>query len=418
MKAFVVTVGDEILIGQTIDTNSGWIGHELSLIGIKVVKGVSCADDHEEIIKSIREGMDQADLVILTGGLGPTKDDITKKAIADYFGVGMVFSEETFDRISRIFTKLGRQVTAGHRYQCEMPENAQLLRNSMGTAPGMLFRHQGKILLSMPGVPYEMKAIMREEVLPLLKKEQGLVAILHHTWITAGLGESEIAEKLENFENNLPPTVKLAYLPGLSQVRLRLTVLGSNPAESKQLMANQGAKLQEILGHHIFGTEGDTLEGALGQILLDRNLKLVTAESCTGGYMAHRLTLTPGASRYYQGTIVAYHNELKTAQLGVQSHWFETQGAVSEPVVLEMLRGVLDRMGADVGLSASGIAGPNGATPEKPVGTIWIAVGDRHHPRAIKLQLGKDRAKNIEMAAVQAINQLRLWLLDHPEVRG
>jgi nicotinamide-nucleotide amidase len=183
-------------------------------------------------------------------------------------------------------------------------------------------------------------------------------------------------------------------------------------------MDHAGSLLQEILGNHIFGKEQDTLEGAIGQILQDRKLKLVTAESCTGGYIAHRLTLTPGASHYYQGTIVAYHNELKTSQLGVQPHWFESHGAVSEPVVLEMLQGALDRMDAQVGISASGIAGPNGGTPEKPVGTIWIAVGDRHHPRAIKLQLGKDRAKNIEMAAVQAINQLRLWLLEHPEVKG
>ncbi|MBP6183996.1 MAG: CinA family nicotinamide mononucleotide deamidase-related protein [Saprospiraceae bacterium] len=418
MNALILTVGDEILIGQTLDTNSAWIGRELNQIGVRVIQRIVCGDELPAIMAALEEGFRVADIILMTGGLGPTKDDITKTAIAGFFNVEQAFHTETYERILRIFERLGRPATEAHRQQCFMPVNAQLLANRMGTAPGMLFREKGKILISMPGVPYEMQAIMTDEVLPLLTAEPGLVPIFHETLLTAGLGESTIAQQLEAFEQALPDYIKLAYLPSLGQVRLRLSAFGGDRTLRSREIQEQADKIRAILGNAVFGRGEDTLESCVGRILRERGLTLATAESCTGGDIAHHITSVAGSSQYYLGTIVAYHNFLKTSQLGVPADLLQQHGAVSEPVVLKMLDGVLDRFDGDVGMSASGVAGPDGGTPAKPVGTIWIAVGNRTDPSAIKLQLGKDRVKNIEMTAVFALNHLRLWLIDHPEVLG
>jgi nicotinamide-nucleotide amidase len=412
MHALILTVGDEILLGQTLDTNSAWLGQQLNLLGIRVIRRITCGDQSGEILRGLEEGFAAADLVIMTGGLGPTKDDITKKAIADFFGVDLVFSQETFDRITRIFTRMGRQVTEGHRQQCLMPANAKLLPNRMGTAPGMLFRYKSKTLLSLPGVPYEMTWIMEHAALPLLRELPGLEPIFHETLLTAGRGESELAQELSAFEDALPPHFSLAYLPSLGQVRLRLSAYGGQHDDRQKEMAALRSQIEHILGNHIFGTGEQRLEAVLGDLLLDRHLTLATAESCTGGHIARLITAVPGSSRYYLGSIIAYHNYLKTSQLQVPEALLERVGAVSEEVVLAMLRGVLDRLGADVGIAASGIAGPGGGSEQKPVGTVWIAFGDRQSPRTMRLQLGKDRDKNITLASVFALDHLRRWLID------
>jgi nicotinamide-nucleotide amidase len=405
-------VGDEILLGQTLDTNSAWLGRELNLIGIRVVRRITVSDALEDILAGLAEGFRAADLVVMTGGLGPTKDDITKKAIAAFFGVEMIFSEETWSRIQRIFTRMGREVTEGHRQQCLMPANARLLPNKMGTAPGMWFESGGKVLLSLPGVPYEMQAIMEDAALPELRQRPGLIPIVHQTLLTAGLGESEIAQRLEAFEEALPAHIRLAYLPALGQVRLRLSAYGGEDERRREEIRARAEALRAILGHWIYGEGEDTLEACLGRLLVDRGLTIATAESCTGGYIAHRLTGVPGASHWYQGSIIAYHNKLKHSQLGVPEETLMAHGAVSEPVVLDMLGGVLSRIGAGVGISASGVAGPGGGTADKPVGLVWVAVGDRSQPKAFRLMLGKDRLKNIELTATHAMQLLRLWLLE------
>lgn len=412
MNAIILTVGDEILLGQTVDTNSGWLGQALSQIGIRVIGHVGCGDEHDRIVRSLRQCWEEADLVIMTGGLGPTKDDITKKAIADFFGVEMVFDEGTWFRISRIFEKRGRMVTEGHRMQCFMPANAELLHNSMGTAPGMWFAADHKILISLPGVPYEMKAIMEEEGLPRLSRQGNGRPIFHRTLLTAGIGESELSQRLTQFESELPPYIRLAYLPSPGQVRLRLSTYGEDLKDNHLELEDQVVRLQLTLGHDIFA-EGDTLlEAELGRLLKAEGKKLATAESCTGGYIAHRITAIPGASEWYQGTVIPYHNDLKEKILQVPHSDLEAHGAVSETVVLAMAKQVLDVMDADVAIAASGIAGPTGGTPAKPVGTVWVAYGSREDMRAVRLHLGKDRLKNIEMTAVFAINYLRLWLLE------
>lgn len=418
MQALILTIGDEILLGQTIDTNSAWIGQQLNAIGIQVTRRITVGDTLESISSALREGWASYDLVIMTGGLGPTKDDITKTAIASFFQVEMVFSQETYDRILRIFERLGRPATEAHRAQCFMPANAQLLPNTMGTAPGMWIEQDQKILISLPGVPYEMKSIMSEAALHRLRQQPGLISIFHHTLLTAGLGESEIAARLSSIEEGLPDHLKLAYLPALGQVRLRLSAYGGDARVREAEMSTVADQIRDVLGPAIYA-EGDIpLEAYLGQMLLARGLTVATAESCTGGTIAQSITSVAGASQYYLGSIVAYHNELKTKQLGVSSDILATEGAVSRPVVEQMVRGILSTFKADVAIGASGVAGPGGGTPDKPVGMIWIAVGNQEDIRTKQLALGKNRSKNIEATAVLALNELRLWLLDHPEYTG
>ena len=418
MKAILLTIGDEILLGQTLDTNSAWLGQHLNLLGIRVTKRITCGDDTPAILQAIREAERAADLLIMTGGLGPTKDDITKNVLAEYYHTDLVFHQPTFDRIERIFHRLGRRVTDLHREQSYFPSNAELLPNPMGTAPGMWFFREHLILISLPGVPYEMKAIMTETVLPRLQDHPLLEPIIHRTLLTAGLGESDLAERIKSVEEQLPDHISLAYLPSLGQVRLRLSAFGGERTAMQHAVDKEASAIAEILGNHIFGEENQRLEGVLGRLLTERGLRLATAESCTGGHIAHRITQVPGSSRYYLGSLVTYHNHLKVSKLGVRESDLIEQGAVSEPVVRSMLQGVLQELDADVGIAASGIAGPEGGSVEKPVGTIWIAVGDRHQAKTWKLQLGKDREKNIEATAILAINALRRWLLDHPDFKG
>lgn len=412
MKVHLLTIGDEILIGQIIDTNSAWMGQQLNLQGAEVVEISSLSDDRDSILNGLRHAEKNADVILITGGLGPTKDDITKKVIAEYFDTGMVFHEPTWERITKMFAKWGRPTTDAHRAQCFMPQNAEILTNRMGTAPGMWFQENGKVYVSMPGVPYEMKYLMENEVLPKLKTVFPGAAIGHRTLLTVGEGESRIAQRIEKFEAALPENVKIAYLPGLGAVRLRLTGRGGTQEDLELLLDAKKKELCDLLPDLLFGEERETLEGKIGEILKEKGLTLTLAESCTGGYIAHKITTVPGSSAYFLGSFVSYSNEMKMRQLGVKAETLQADGAVSEAVVREMSEGARKIIGADMALSISGIMGPGGGSEEKPVGTVWMSVAGPAGTVAEKITIGKDRLKNIEYASVRALNLLRRALLN------
>lgn len=413
MKIHIITIGDEILIGQIVDTNSAWMARQLNLIGAEITWITTASDEADAIKYALKNALADADVVLMTGGLGPTKDDITKKSIAEFFGVDMVFHQESYDRILRLFERWGRSTTPAHREQCYMPANATILKNKMGTAPGMWFEYEKQVVVSMPGVPMEMKYLMEFEVIPRLKEYFPGRPIGHRTILTVGEGESRIAAKLEDIESSLPTSLKLAFLPGLGQVRLRLTGRHPDVAELNRELDEYSIKIKERLHEFVFGEETEKLEEVVGKVLLERGLTVATAESCTGGYLAHRITTIPGASAYFLGSTVAYSNEVKMKQLGVRSETLEQHGAVSEETVIEMVQGALKLFESNIAIAISGIAGPDGGTPEKPVGTIWLAIGNKYKTQTLKLQLSKDRLRNIEYTAVQGLNMIRLFALEH-----
>lgn len=410
MNVNIVTIGDEILIGQIIDTNSAWMGQQLNLVGAKVSAIHSVSDTKEGIINALETALKQADVVLMTGGLGPTKDDITKKTIADYFGAGMVFHEPTWERIQGLFKRWGRSTTPAHKEQCFMPSNAKILFNKMGTAPGMWFEIDGKVVVSMPGVPYEMKYLMEFEVIPKLVENFPGKPIAHRTILTVGEGESRIAAKLEEIEDGLPDFVKLAYLPNLGNVRVRLSAIAENGEDIEAVLDQKAREIEAVIPELIYGYGTETLEETIGNLLKDKGLTLSTAESCTGGFLAHKITKIPGCSAYYKGSIVAYAYEAKRNLLAVKQETLEKFGAVSEETVKEMVVGVLKTLNTDIGISISGIAGPGGGTPDKPVGTVWLAIGNKNHIETLKLQIGKDRLRNIEYTVVRGLNMIRQFV--------
>ncbi len=411
MKACIVTIGDEILIGQIIDSNSVWLSQQLTNLGIDVVRMMSISDDDPAISSALDECLAISDIVLLTGGLGPTKDDITKKSLAQYFKRNMVFDQELFDKICAYFNKLGIPVTELHRQQCYMPSDIVTLKNNMGTAPGMLFKEGSQWIVSMPGVPYEMKHIFSEALLPELKENiPSLDSIYYRTIRTAGVGETRLVELVSDIIDELPRQISLAYLPSLGHVKLRLTTKEAN-AYSNQLDGFVD-RISERLGIKVYGYDNIILEEALKRDFEKTGLSLATAESCTGGFLAHRITSISGSSSYFLGSIVSYSNDMKKNLLGVKAQTLKVHGAVSEETVLEMLDGVLKATGAAIGVSVSGIAGPGGGSVEKPVGTIWLAWGNKEKKKTRKLQLSKDRLKNIEYTSVAAMNSLRLFLTE------
>ncbi len=413
MQVHIITIGDELLIGQIIDTNSAKMAQMLLEIGAKVTGRTAIGDDHEAIIKALRMATEQADIVLVTGGLGPTKDDVTKKAIADFYGTGFVFHQPTLDRLNQILERLGKPLTEALRTQCFLPQNATVLPNKMGTAPGMWFEENGKVVVSMPGVPFEMEYLMQHEVMPRLQTRFNALPSAHKTLLTAGEGESVLAEFLKDFEENLPPQVKLAYLPSITRVRLRLTVTDSDPKFVEKILHEKFREMEGLLPPKLIaGYDDDTLEGVIGRILKEKKLTLSTAESCTGGYLAHLVTSVPGSSSYFMGSVVSYANEVKMKQLGVKEETLRQHGAVSEQTVQEMVAGAIRLLGTDIAVATSGIAGPDGGTPEKPVGTVWIAVGNRERTVARKLSLSKNRLVNIQYSGYTALNMLRLFLTE------
>ena len=411
MNVHIITIGDEILIGQIVDSNSAWMAQQLNLIGASIEQITSISDQQDAIQQAMRQAANTADIVLMTGGLGPTKDDITKKSMAAYFGVEMIFHQPTWERIEKLFQKWGRDTTPAHREQCFMPANAEILKNKMGTAPGMWFEDKGTIFVSMPGVPYEMKYLMEFEVLPKLKATLKSRPIAHRTILTVGEGESRIAERIEVLENSLPLHIKLAFLPNLGNVRLRLTGTGDDEPALHRELDGWVAEVKKLIPELIYGYENELLEGVIGEMLKARNLTISTAESCTGGFLAHKITSVPGSSAYYWGSVIAYDNSVKIRQLGVSENTLAEHGAVSEATVREMVKGAIDLLGTDIAVATSGIAGPGGGTEEKPVGTIWIAVGNKDKIETLLVKAGKSRDKNIEYASVYALSLIRQFLL-------
>jgi len=412
MKAQIITIGDEILIGQIIDTNSAWLGAELQLLGIELKEIRSISDDLESIESAIEQAFQHFDLILMTGGLGPTKDDMTKTAIASYFEVGMTFHEPTWQRIERLFEKWGRSTTKAHREQCFMPDNAEILFNKMGSAPGMLFRKGNKVLVSMPGVPHEMKWIFEHQLKPILIPMVPNIAIAHRTILTVGEGESRIAERVADLEESLSENMKLAFLPSLGSVRLRLTALGNDQATVDQQVEQKKAEFVARIPELIYGYEKENLAVKVGELLMEKEQTVGLAESCTGGHLAHQFTKNSGSSAYFLGGIVAYSDDVKMNQLGVSETTLKAHGAVSEQTVREMVKGTLKELETDYAIAVSGIAGPGGGSKEKPVGTIWLAVGNNQGIKTHLLQLSKDRLLNIQYTSVSALNLLRKFLLE------
>ncbi len=410
MQATIITIGDELLYGQTVDTNSAYMGRELALLGIRVREILSISDDKAAILEALARAENASDLVLITGGLGPTKDDITKVTLAEYFNTPLVSNPEILAKLEEFFTRRNRPMLQSNADQALMPEACMPLRNDRGTAWGMWFEKNGKVFVSMPGVPFEMEALMQQEVLPKAKQFFKLPAIIHKHILTAGVGESFLAERIAAFEDNLPEGIKLAYLPSVGGVKLRLTAAGAEREVVQQLLDAQLAKLQPLIEEAIYGYDDDTLEEVIGKKLIEMGKTYSTAESCTGGYIAHQITLAPGSSKYYNGSIVSYTNEAKNEILGVKQETIREHGAVSEQTVREMVAGVCKGMHTDYGIATSGIAGPTGGTAEKPVGTVWIAYGSPNDIRTKKYEFKASRKINIQLTGLMALELFRKYL--------
>ncbi|HYC39045.1 MAG TPA: CinA family nicotinamide mononucleotide deamidase-related protein [Chitinophagaceae bacterium] len=410
VNASVITIGDELLIGQTIDTNSAFIARELTRIGISVRRMVTVGDDWQAIRHVLDEESRDADVIIITGGLGPTSDDITKPLLAQYFGGRLVEDEQVLAHIRYLFEHVYRRpgpLLERNRRQAEVPDNCTVLMNTRGTAPGMLFRKEGKMFFSLPGVPYEMQDLLTRQVVPLLKNELPLPIIVQQTLLTVGVGESVLAEKVSDWEARLPNHMKLAYLPHFGTVRLRLTSNGNEKNGLEEEMEARFAELKELVAEWLVADEDITLSQAVAVLLKSKKQTVGTAESCTGGYLAHLLSRDPGSSSNFKGSIVSYDNQVKIDVLGVSPQTLETEGAVSETTVRQMAAGALKRLGTDFVVATSGIMGPDGGTERKAVGLVWIAVGDRAGIEAKEFHFRFDRSRNIEQTSIAALNMLR-----------
>ncbi|NQY67821.1 MAG: competence/damage-inducible protein A [Flavobacteriales bacterium] len=408
MTAEIITIGDEILIGQVVDTNSAWMGSLLEKNGLKVIQITSISDEKDAIINALLNAKKKADVILITGGLGPTNDDITKKSLADYFGVGMVFNKEVYLDVENVFTGFNSTVSEINRHQAEVPSNCIALRNAYGTAPGMWFDESNTIYISLPGVPYEMKGLMLNEVLPRLKERFALPTIIHKTILTYGIGESKLAEMLVYSEKRLNSKgIKLAYLPAPGLVRLRLT--GSKEVEINSVLE----EILEVIGYYVFGYNDETLEEVVVNLLLENNRTLSAAESCTGGYLSHLVTSVSGCSKVYQGSIIAYKNEIKYSELDVDLRIIEEYGAVSKEVVEKMALGAIKKMNSDYSIATTGIAGPSGGTDDKPVGTVWIAVACGERVESKKLKFGDNRERNIRRTALASLDMLRREIIKY-----
>jgi len=408
--AELLTIGDEILYGQIVDTNAQWMSVELDKVGIKVIRKTTVGDQEDEILTAFAEAEKRADIVLITGGLGPTSDDLTKPLLAKYFNCKLEIHEEALQEITAFFKSRGREMIEPNRQQAALPVCCTKITNPIGTAPGMWFEKNSKVFMSMPGVPHEMKKMMTERVIPKLKEKFHTPNIYHKVIRTIGIGESFLAEKIAPWENSLPEHIKLAYLPSLGEVKLRLTGFSNSSSQLESEIDVLVEKLKVIAGDYIYGYGDESIEVAIGKMLRERKLTLSMAESCTGGYLSHLITSVPGCSDYFLGSMVPYAYEIKMRQLGVKPEVLEKYGAVSEPTIIEMANIVRAKFNTDIGVATSGIAGPGGATPEKPVGMVWIAYSDKHQTVTKKLQISSDRAINIKMASAAVLNLIRLSL--------
>lgn len=412
MQAEIITIGDELLIGQVIDTNSAWIAEQLNQIGINVKQISSIADDREHILEALKEASSRANLVLITGGLGPTKDDITKSTLCEYFETKLVFHKDIYEKIETRFKKLNWPALESNKRQADLPENCTVIPNLKGTASGMWFEKDNVSYVSMPGVPFEMKPMLVDGLIPLIEEKFDLPVIVHRTILTHGLGESFLAEKIKDWENNLPTNLKLAYLPSPEHLRLRLSIRGNEKAKLEQTLDEEEKKLSSYIAKNIFGLNNQTLQEVVGRLLIEKKRSIASAESCTGGNIARLIASVPGCSDYFKGSVIAYSNEVKEKMLSVAPDDIIKYGAVSEQVVIQMAEGARKALNTDYAIATSGIAGPGGGTEEKPVGTIWIAVAGPDKVVAKKYIFGHDRDINIRRATSTSLDNMRRLLLD------
>lgn len=411
MLTEIITIGDEILIGQIVDTNSAWMAQQLNLAGIKVKQITSVSDDADHIKEALRNASQRASLILITGGLGPTKDDLTKKTLCEYFNTHLIRDTRVENHVIRFFRERGREPGDINLQQADVPANCIVLVNLQGTAPGMWIEHENKVYVSLPGVPYEMMELMQKQVLPAIKQKFNTPSIYHRTLLTQGVGESQLSQWIASWEDALPQHIKLAYLPSPGIVRLRLSASGADKLIVKKEVDAQVEQLKLLIGRNIFGEGEQSLAEVIQGLMIEKNLKLALGESCTGGYVSHLITSIPGSSAYYQGGVIPYQNEIKTSWLGVTESTLMKFGAVSEEVVKEMAAGLRDGFQSDYSIAISGIAGPGGGSKEKPVGLVWIAVGTPEKIITRKLQFGNNRSRNIQMTALSALNLLRKVVL-------
>lgn len=410
-KAEIITIGDEILYGHILDTNSQWICQELDAIGVKVQHRITLGDHREDIIEAFETAWKRADIILVTGGLGPTDDDITKPCLVEFFGTELEIHQEALEKLTEFFKLRGKGLTETNRMQAAVPIGAEMLENKMGTAPGLLFPKDGKILVSMPGVPIEMKYLMNKWVFPRIKEDFELPVIFHKTLKMVGIGESFLADKLKPWAKGFPETTSLAYLPSLGMVKLRLTTVAEDISKAQVQTEKLIEEMLPLGGKYIYGYNNDTLEGKIGEILKEKKLSLSAAESCTGGYFSHMITSVPGSSDYFKGSIVSYDNSVKENLLNVPSSVIEKYGAVSEEVVKIMAEEVRKKLKTDIGVSVSGIAGPGGGSEDKPVGTVWICYCDDEKTITKILNLGfRNRTRNVQLSTLALLNLIRLQL--------
>jgi nicotinamide-nucleotide amidase len=410
MLAEIITIGDEILIGQIVDTNSAWMAQKLNDVGIRIKQITSVSDDREHILEALKLAASRASLIIITGGLGPTKDDITKKTLADYFNTGFRSDPESLENVKRIFARTNRPMLDVNLRQADVLENCITLQNKNGTAPGMWIRQDDKVYVSLPGVPFEMMYLMEEEVIPKIIAEFKLPVICHHTILTSGLGESSLADEISDIEDSLPPHIKLAYLPKLGLVRLRLSGYADNKQKLEQEIKDYADQIVRRLGDYVIAEADISLEKNILDFMKERNLSLSVAESCTGGAISHLITQHPGCSAVFLGGAISYSNELKQVMLGVLPQTLEQFGAVSEETVKEMAAGAIQKFNSDYSIAVSGIAGPDGGTEDKPVGTVWIAVANADKIITRKFQFGSRRLQNIERSVISGLTMLFKFL--------
>ena len=407
MNAEIITIGDELLLGQVIDTNSAWLGQELNKIGLRVHYKSTVSDSREAILDALSAAKKRSQVVIITGGLGPTKDDITKFTLCEFFKTKLVLNEKVLEWVKSIFTNRNLPMLESNNQQAMLPENCEVLWNKNGTAPGMWFLENGIAFISMPGVPFEMKSIFEEEALLKLKSTFSFPEILHRTIQTCGLGESFLAKKISHIEDALPDYIKLAYLPNVGSVRLRFSAYGDNRSKLEEEIKKVIIDLYACIGEYIFGEGDDSLQLVLGNLLKKNEKTLSTAESCTGGFLSHLITSVAGSSKYYKGSIISYANEIKINELGVDPEILKTDGAVSESCVTQMAENLRRKFNTDFALATSGIAGPDGGTALKPVGTVWIALATSNKTIAKVYNLGDNRERTIQRTALIAMDLLR-----------
>lgn len=412
MNAEIITIGDEILIGQILDSNSKWIASALNKIGISVYQITSIQDDKFHILKAVKEAQLNADIVIITGGLGPTKDDITKLALNEYFNDMLILNEEIVEHIKIMFAKINYPFTEVNKNQALVPSNCIPLKNELGTAPGMWFKNKGKVVISLPGVPNEMKGLMQNTVLPKLKDFFELPYICHKTILTYGMGESMVAERIENWEDNLPASIKLAYLPAYGKLRLRLTAKGTNEQQLLATINEEVEKLIKIIPEIIVGfDDNETIEVVIGKLLLDKNQNIATAESCTGGNIAKMITSVAGSSSYFIGSIVAYQQSIKIKELLVDEKLIAKHSAVSSQVAEAMVKGIQQKFNVDYAIATTGNAGPTTDSTHNKVGTVFIAIATPTTIFSKEYFFGKPREKVIERASNKALELLRKEIL-------